>query len=59
VLLLLLCFFSSSCLFCIDDISELHPVNANSGNGTIVGRVCADVSMDRFRSIPAIKSLHP
>jgi len=33
----------------MDDISEVYAVNAHSGNGTIVGRVCAGVPVDRFR----------
>jgi hypothetical protein len=33
----------------MDDVSEVYAVNAQSGNGTIVGRVCAGVPLDRFR----------
>jgi hypothetical protein len=34
---------------CVDDISEIYAVSAQSGNGSIVGRVCAGVPVNAFR----------
>jgi hypothetical protein len=34
---------------CVDDVSEIYAVNAHSGNGTIIGTVCAGIPVDAFR----------
>jgi hypothetical protein len=45
---------SRSFLQCADDIFEIYVVNAKSGNGTIMGRVCAGVPIDAFRWIQKV-----